>query len=358
MKNYSLNIAGYNIRFESSDSGLDIVPSERFLRFLIHETPPNSASTSQVPISLLTPQPPINQSAPQPPQGGANEWKEVHFNNLPPQPPQGGAEEGKEQQGGTDNDLIIKVHMGAKVLPDEAKRVFHAPFVEEINGMRIQHNPEFWSIWKYNSDLFIKIVFPVPSVEKQAVLKFSLDSMRWDLWIEGNEKQVDPFEYPLDGLILYYLTVINKDIMIHASGINHKGKGFLFSGVSGKGKTTISGLWDNFGAKVIHDDRLILRNTVNGYIMHNTPVYNNDKPGEAALERIFIIEHGNDNKIVPVSGANAVSLVMANCIQHNWGSETVAPLLFSVSDLCSKVKVFKLSFIPDRTVIDSILANE
>ena len=387
MRNYSLNIAGYNIRFESTDSGLDIVPSERFLRFLIPSIPLS-------PKAPYTPQPPKPKSAPTPPQGGACEERSLTFYEthhtivippqppskelstpqppkwgaektdvppniyLPPQPPQGGAEDGQEQQRGADNDLIIRVHVGAKVLPDDAERVFHAPFVEEINGLRIQHNPEFWSIWKYNSDLFIKVVFPVSSNEKQAVLKFSLKTMQWDLWIECNEKQVDPFEYPLDGLILYYLTVINNDIMIHASGINHQGKGYLFSGVSGKGKTTISGLWDNFGAQVIHDDRLILRNTVDGYIMHNTPVYNNDVPGAAPLERIFIIEHGTENKIIPVSGANAVSLVMANCIQHNWGPETVAPLLYSVSDLCGKMKVFKLSFIPDRSVIDSILAYE
>jgi len=274
MRNYCLKIAGYNIRFESLDSELDIVASERFLRFLIPETSHQSPSNEV--------------SIPQPPK-----W-------------------------GTDNELIIRVHAGTKVLPDDAQRVFHAPFVEEISGIRIQHNPEFWSIWKCNSDLFIKIVFPVPSIEKKAVLKFSLDSMHWDIWIECNEKQVDPFEYPLDGLILYYLTVINNDIMIHASGINHEGKGYLFSGVSGKGKTTISGLWDNFGAHVIHDDRLILRNTVDGYIIHNTPVYDYDEPGKAPLERIFIIEHGTDNKIEPVSGLNAVSLVMANCIQHNW----------------------------------------
>ena len=77
-------------------------------------------------------------------------------------------------------------------------------------------------------------------------------------------------------------------------------------------------LWDNAGAKVIHDDRLILRKTVSGYRMFNTPVYNNDEPDESPLNKIFIIEHDTENKLIPVKGAVAVSLVMANCIQHNW----------------------------------------
>jgi serine kinase of HPr protein (carbohydrate metabolism regulator) len=146
--------------------------------------------------------------------------------------------------------------------------------------------------------------------------------------------------------------------MIHASGMNYSGKGYLFSGVSGKGKTTIAHLWENSGAKVIHDDRLILRKTNSGYIMYNTPVYNNDEPLESPLNRIFIIDHGTANKIVPVKGASAISLVMANCIQHNWGPEIIAKLLGAVSIMCEKIPVARLFFVPDQSVTDLILDNE
>jgi hypothetical protein len=117
-------------------------------------------------------------------------------------------------------------------------------------------------------------------------------------------------------------------------------------------------LWDNSGAKVIHDDRLILRNTGSGYRMFNTPVYNNDEPHESPLNKIFIIEHGITNKLVPVKGATAVSLVMANCIQHNWGSDIIARLLGSVSIMCGTIPTVRLFFKPDRSVIDHILENE
>ena len=92
--------------------------------------------------------------------------------------------------------------------------------------------------------------------------------------------------------------------MIHASGVNYSGKGYLFSGVSGKGKSTMAKLWDNHGAKVIHDDRLIIRNTGNGYRMYNTPVYNNDEPLDSPLNKIFIIEHGTENRLIPLKGGH------------------------------------------------------
>lgn len=303
MRNYSLNIAGYNLRFESTNPGPDIMPSGRFLRNLISRGP-----------------------------------------------------SGKETL--TDNELLIYVHSGRKVIPSDAKCIFHAPFIEEVNGKHVQRISNFWSVWKLHSELFIKTVLPLSDSEKNAVLKFSLNSPVWDLWIEGKDNITDPMEYPLDGLILYYLTVIHADIFIHSSGINYNGKGYLFSGVSGKGKTTMAGLWENAGGKVIHDDRLILRKSETGYNMHNTPVYDNDEPLESPLNEIFIIEHGTDNRITTALGANAISLIMANCIQHNWDHDIIERLLSSVSDLCNKIPVSVLTFKPDRSIIDHILKDE
>jgi hypothetical protein len=295
MRNYNINIAGYKIRFESADDGPELSPSERFLRNICDDT---------------------------------------------------------------ESDIRIRVHSGAYSLPDQAERVFHAPFVEEINGVPVHHKTNFWSVWKHHSDLYVKSVFPLCPHDSHAVLLFSLKIRDWDLWINCPGKDIDPLEYPLDGLILYYLTVINGDIMIHASGINHSGKGHLFSGVSGKGKSTSAHLWESSGAKVIHDDRLILRKTESGYRMYNTPVYNNDEPQDSPLNRIFIIDHSTSNKIAPVKGAVAISLLMANCIQHNWNSEIIAKLLGSVSIMFETVPVMKLHFKPDRSIIDHILENE
>jgi len=258
---------------------------------------------------------------------------------------------------GSDSDIIISVHSGKFLIPVDSEKVFDAPYVEEINGIKIKKSDKFWSVHKHNNDLYIKSVFPLSSDKKSAVLKFSLSDKNWDLYLDGAAKVIDPFEYPLDGLILYYLTAIKGDIMIHASGVNHDGLGYLFSGVSGKGKTTMAKLWDNEGAQVIHDDRLILRETENGYKMHNTPVYKNDEPKESPLDMIFLIDHGKENELSPIGGAVTVSMVMANCIQHAWDTEIISRLLDSVSKMCSTVPVGLLSFKPDKSIVDYILKD-
>lgn len=295
MRAYNLDIAGYRIRLEAASDGPSLEPSARFLR-------------SMVPDDL--------------------------------------------------SDVTIRVHYGKVCVPEEADRVFVAPFVVEIKNIRVTRRENFWSVYRNGSEMYITTSYPEGSSKKAAMLRFSMLLREWDLWIEGKESSSDPLEYPLDGLILYYLTVISGDIMIHASGINISGRGYLFSGVSGKGKTTIAKIWDSVGARIIHDDRLIIKNTGGSYRMFNTPVYDDDEPLDSQLDRIFIIEHGVRNNIIPVRGASAVTQVIANCIQHNWDPELIARFLGSVSIMCSSLPVSRLAFTPDRRCIDYILENE
>lgn len=295
MRNFNINIAGYTITFEADDNAPDLLPSQRFLRNICTDC---------------------------------------------------------------GSDILIKVHSKSLKLPPGAKKVFNAPLVEETDGKMVKKSENFWSIWKDHSGLFIKTVFPQSGSKKKAALKFSLTARKWDLFLSGAGKSTDPLEYPLDGLILYYLTVLHGDIMIHASGVDHSGYGYIFSGVSGRGKTTIAKLWDKAGAKVIHDDRLIIRNIAGSYKMFNTPVYANDNPSVSPITRIYLIEHGPENRLSPLKGASAVSMVMANCIQHNWNPEIIARLMGSISIMCTTIPVVILFFKPDRSIIDFILDYE
>ncbi len=232
--------------------------------------------------------------------------------------------------------------------------VLKAPLVTEDEGKMIQKSGTFWSVYRFNSELFIETVFPLSGNLKRAVLKFSLIEKIWDLWVDSPDDAVDPLEYPLDSLIIYYLTVINGDIMIHASGVEYNEKGYIFSGISGKGKTTMAGIWNRAGGRIIHDDRLIIRKSGNNYFMFNTPVYANDSPSLSPVTGIFLIDHGPENTLVPVSGARAISLVLANCIQHNWNRDIVVRLIESVNSLCNAVQVALLTFRPEESIIDFI----
>jgi hypothetical protein len=91
--------------------------------------------------------------------------------------------------------------------------------------------------------------------------------------------------------------------------------------------------------------------------MHSTPVNENDEAGYSPIHAIYLISHGTENRSVRITGAEAVSRVMANCIHQAWGREIISGLLESVSTMCSNVPVYKLSFLPDLKIIDEILNN-
>jgi len=103
MRNYNLNIAGYNIGFEAVENGPELKPSARFLR------------------NLNT---------------------------------------------GNGSDILIRVHSEPFNLPKGAERVFRAPYVEEINGIQFNNETNFWSVWKYRSQLYIWTIFPLSVSEK------------------------------------------------------------------------------------------------------------------------------------------------------------------------------------------------
>ncbi len=175
----------------------------------------------------------------------------------------------------------------------------------------------------------------------------------------GNEAAgINPLPYPLDGLLLYFLSSAMGDIMIHGSGVICGGRGWIFTGRSGSGKTTMAGIFDHAGDRVIHDDRLILRRDAGGWVMHSTPVYRNDEPRSAAVSHLWGITHGRSNVSTPVTGAEAVAMVLSNCVQQNRDREAASRLAEAVEELVSSVRVSRLSFVPDNLIRDYLIARE
>jgi hypothetical protein len=257
-----------------------------------------------------------------------------------------------------DPDILIRVHQGKYKPGAGFTRVFHAPYVEEILNIPVKKSDDFWSIYSDENNLIIRIAYPPGKHLTESWLRFSLSDNIWDMYVETEADEIDPLDYPLDGLILYYLTVIKGDIFIHGSGVNINHKGFLFTGTSGKGKTTMARIWNEAGGRVIHDDRLIIRNINESYFMFNTPVYINETPGKSSLDKIFIICHGIKNDQRLLLGANALTNIMANCIQHNWSREIISRLTASLYKMNNSVLTYKLQFKPDKSIVDYIMSHE
>ena len=309
-------------------------------------------------------------------------------------------------------DLMINVEPGAVDIPSTAVKMFDAQLMEETPCGIVNTGEPFWEIWQDTDAVIARVFLQEESVRPALVMPHGTNcwyiycdgdaGRRGDVAVspdgagqaseesvdgagqasadsdvvaghsrgdvlsasdsaEGNLQQeralfgADPLPYPLDGLLLYFLASRFGDIMIHGSGVSQGGRGWLFSGRSGSGKTTIATIFDRAGDRVIHDDRLLLRREENGWVMHSTPVYRDDEPRSAQLDHLWFIRHGTINVSEPVAGAEAVAMILSNVIQQNWERGAATRLAASADDLAASVRVSRLSFMPDGSVRDYLL---
>ncbi len=165
-------------------------------------------------------------------------------------------------------------------------------------------------------------------------------------------------KYPMGPIIMHYLTLLTDAVLMHASCAFDGKNGRMFSGFSGAGKSTMSMIWANAGSQIINDDRLVIRKMNGQFFVYNTPMYYVDISKKAPLSAIYLISHFPENKAKKLSGALAVSKVMAFCIQNNFDKSFINKRLEFFSDLCSSTPIYELGFVPDESVVSYIAENE
>ncbi len=167
--------------------------------------------------------------------------------------------------------------------------------------------------------------------------------------------KIDPFINPLGSLLLLYFLKIKGGLLLHASAVINNNKSYVFTGVSGIGKSTMFNLWKQNGYDVINDDRVVIR-LIDGVVkIYNNPMpYYRQEPRESVLDKVFLLKQSPENYSKELFGAVAFSRVMGNFIQQFFNKEMVKNHLEYVEEVLSFLKVYELGFKPDVEIIDLI----
>lgn len=215
-----------------------------------------------------------------------------------------------------------------------------------------------WEIFAAEDGLLFHVYSSTEPYQLQQVAKLNASLTVWNIYSAPVQNEAEeslfPLLYPMGPLVMYYLTAKYDAIMIHGSGISDGGKGRIFTGVSGQGKTTMAKLWFDAGAEVLNDDRLIVRKDGNAYTVYNTPMFYVDQPRRSKLDAIYSIYHSAENRLTRLEGAEAISAISPNLIQHGYSSELINHHLNFVSEIIEQVPVFKLGFLPDKRVTQEL----
>ena len=164
-----------------------------------------------------------------------------------------------------------------------------------------------------------------------------------------------PLEYPLDELAISgYLNINKIGIILHSACIALEGKGILFSGVSGSGKSTISQIWQkDREARVLTDERVIIREMGDNLWAFGTPWHGTAKVHKNAgipIEKIFFIKHGERNRAVPISKAEAANRLMVRCFPTFWNQDGMQYVLDLCTQIATEIECCDLEFVNDFSI--------
>jgi hypothetical protein len=150
--------------------------------------------------------------------------------------------------------------------------------------------------------------------------------------------------------------------LLHSASAIRNGKAFLFAGVSGAGKTTISRLAPA-DATLLTDEisyvrRLDASKNGEGYVAFGTPFTGElAKLGEntsAPVAALYLLAQGPENRIAPVAVADAGRELLANMLFFAEDQEMVQWAFQAACDFVDRVPVYRLTFVPDARVWEMI----
>jgi hypothetical protein len=171
--------------------------------------------------------------------------------------------------------------------------------------------------------------------------------------------------YSIDAVLRITHTLVlakSGGFLLHSASAIRNGKAFLFAGVSGAGKTTISRLAPA-DATLLTDEISYVRkmdDSENGdaYTAFGTPFTGElAKLGEntsAPVAALYLLAQGPENRIDPVTTSDAGRELLANMLFFAEDPEMVHSAFQAACDFVSRIPVYRLTFVPDARVWEMI----
>ena len=187
--------------------------------------------------------------------------------------------------------------------------------------------------------------------KRSAVLICSQDYQRARLSLE---------EYPQFGvnnaiMVMYALATSNKrTALFHSSVVSYQGRGYMFLGHSGTGKSTHSSLWLKYikGTELVNDDNPVVRILEDGEVRvygspwsGKTPCYRNVDYPVGAIVRLSQAPY---NKIHRLKGIKAYAAVVPSISGKRWDRQLAEGLHETENLIAQYVPVWHLDCLPDE----------
>jgi hypothetical protein len=173
------------------------------------------------------------------------------------------------------------------------------------------------------------------------------------------QQTINPFSLDAVLRIVHTLLLAKKGgFLVHASSAVRNGCAFLFSGISGAGKTTIARLAPQDAALLTDEISYVIPQD-GRYCAVGTPFFGElARVGEnvrAPIKAFYLLAKGPENKIEPIAAPDAIRGLLRNILFFARDPELVKLVFDTAVDFISRVRVYHLTFVPDTRVWEMIL---
>jgi hypothetical protein len=244
-------------------------------------------------------------------------------------------------------DLMICVEAMATPLPPTGHLLFDSGSVwrayDDRGGFRIDCSSELLGEEPYKAAFFDR------DFREGRIL------VRRDAFTES----MHALDYPLDEVIVAHLLGRGRGVELHGCGIiDGDGRGQLFVGQSGAGKTTTARVWLSEGDyDIVSDDRVIVRRINGQWRMFGTPWHGEaelSSPLSAPLGAIHLLVQASHTELVSLPPAQAAAALFGCTFPPFYDADALGYTLQCLEQIVRDLPVRALRFRPDRSVIDCI----
>jgi hypothetical protein len=236
---------------------------------------------------------------------------------------------------------------------------------EEAGGELVFDSGALWKLYREAEGYVFRFVTPalgaIPYKSAAFNHDFTLGRVTMHRPYFETERALYPLDYPLDELLMLNLLARGRGAELHSCGVvDATGKGFLFLGQSGAGKTTTARLWEQReGVEILSDDRIILRRMNGETWMCGTPWHGEGelaRPDKAPLAAIFFLRHGARNELHSLARVEAAARLFSCGFPTFHDAAGLDFTLAFFDEVTAAVPCHELSFLPDASAVDFVRA--
>ena len=155
-------------------------------------------------------------------------------------------------------------------------------------------------------------------------------------------------------MVMYALATANLDTaLFHGAVVRNGGRGYMFLGKSGTGKSTHARLWMRYVAEtdLLNDDNPVVRMYEDGARIYGspwsgkTPCYRNE---DVSLGGVVLLSQAPYNKIVRLRGVEAFAALVPSISGMRWDKKVADGLFRTENALAQRTPLWYLECLPDE----------